>query len=86
MAKKAKKKIDKKEPKRKVYKPIKDEQGENVVNEETPAYRTAGESEIVDDDDLTPEQIKELKEALKEADRGETITWEEFKKMTDRWR
>ena len=37
-------------------------------------------------DDLTEEQWKELDEAIQEADRGETISWEELKKEMDQWR
>ena len=35
---------------------------------------------------LTIEQRAELNEAIKEADAGETITWDEFKKDMDEWR
>ena|SRR5882724_13552503 len=39
-----------------------------------------------EDDDLTEEQLKGLEEAIKEDDRGETISWEEFKNELDQWR
>jgi predicted transcriptional regulator len=35
---------------------------------------------------LAPEQLAELDAAIKEADAGETITWDEFKKEMDEWR
>lgn len=37
-------------------------------------------------DALTPNQLTELNEALKEADRGETISSGEFKKELVEWR
>ena len=37
------------------------------------------------DDDLTEEQIKQLDEAIRQADAGETITLKEFKKSFARW-
>jgi hypothetical protein len=38
-----------------------------------------------EDDDLTEEQWKELDEAIQEADRGETISEEEFIKAMAKW-
>ncbi len=35
---------------------------------------------------LTPDQLVELDEALKEADRDETISWDDFKKELAEWR
>jgi hypothetical protein len=37
-------------------------------------------------DMLTPDQLAELDEALKEADRDETISWDDFKKELTEWK
>ena len=37
-------------------------------------------------DELTPEQLKELNAAIKEADKKETINWDDFKKEMNEWR
>ena len=65
---------------------IEDEQLLHELNEDVVPYLIASRNETAEDDDLTEEQEKELKEAIAEADRGETISFEEFKKSTDRWR
>lgn len=61
----------------------------NVLNEDIVPYvieNRTKEKDEEDDFELTPEQEKELEEAIKEADAGETISWEEFKQATERWR
>jgi hypothetical protein len=65
---------------------IEDEQVLNELNEDVVPYMIASRNEPAEDDDLTEEQEKELREAIAEADRSETISFEEFKKSTDRWR
>lgn len=37
-------------------------------------------------DDLTPAQARELDEAIEEAEKGRTISFEEFKKKMESWR
>ncbi|HEV8283417.1 MAG TPA: hypothetical protein VGQ09_03860 [Chitinophagaceae bacterium] len=37
-------------------------------------------------DELNTEQLKELDEAIKEADNKKTISWDEFKKEMNEWR
>jgi hypothetical protein len=37
-------------------------------------------------DTLTPNQLAELDEAVKEADRDETISWDDFKKKLAEWK
>ena len=37
-------------------------------------------------DDLNEEQLKELDEAISEADNNETIDWEDFKKEMNEWK
>ena len=66
-----------------------EEQESNELKEDSATYAVqnrTGESEEYIDDDLTEEQLRELDDALQEIDRGETISWEEFKAMTARWR
>jgi len=54
----------------------------NVLREEAMAY-TSG-TDIMDE--LSPEQLKELDEAIAEADRDEGLmTMEEFRKEIDSW-
>jgi len=84
MAKKAKKKTEKKVAKKIPAKPMETEQQLSAVNEDaTPDESAKPAKEKDEDDDLTPGQ---LDKALKEADIGEMITLEEFKKMSKRWR
>lgn len=54
----------------------------NQVMEDVAFY--AAKKDIVDE--LTPAQLEELDEAVKEADNKETITWNEFKKDMSEWR
>ena len=67
-----------------------EERNPNEHNEDSAEYaiqgRTGASEEEYFDDDLTEEQLRELDEAIKEIDRGETITYEEFKKNMDEWR
>ena len=67
---------------------IDDEHILNVLNEEVVPYVIENRKKELDeeDDDLTEEQLKELDEAIAEVDRGETITYEEFKKNMEEWR
>ncbi len=44
----------------------------------------ASETDIVDE--LNNEQVKELDEAIKQADNGESISLDQFKKEIDEWR
>ncbi len=60
---------------------IEDEEALNSLEEEAAVYASKGETS----EDLTEEQLQELQEALTEADRGETISYEEFKKHTAEW-
>jgi hypothetical protein len=67
---------------------IDDEHTLSILNEDIVPYvienRTKEKDEA--DDDLTEEQLKELDEAIAEANRGETISYEEFKKNMEEWR
>ncbi len=41
---------------------------------------------IKENDELTAEQEKQLKEAIRQADAGETMPWEELKTSIEEWR
>ena len=66
---------------------IEDEHILNVLNDEIVPYVIENRTKEKDDegDDLTKEQEKELDEAIRQADAGETISWEEFKQSMARW-
>jgi hypothetical protein len=72
---------------------IEDEQILKVLNEDVIAYMVTtideepneDEDEDEDKDELTEEQLKQLNDAIKEADEGKTISNEEFKKRMARW-
>lgn len=65
---------------------IEDEHTLNVLNEDIVPYVIENRTKELDEDDLTEEQEKELDEAIKEADAGETVSFEEYLKATARWR
>jgi PHD/YefM family antitoxin component YafN of YafNO toxin-antitoxin module len=66
---------------------IEDEHTLSVLNEDIVPYVIENRTKEGDEaeDDLTEEQQKQLDEAIKEADRGETISDEEFRKGVSRW-
>lgn len=71
--------------KAKIYKlleEISDEATLNMVMEDVAFY--AGKKDITDE--LTAAQLQELDTAIKEADEGETISWDDFKKEMNEWR
>ncbi len=67
---------------------IEDEHTLNVLNDDIVPYviknRTKQQDEEIDD--LTEEQERELEEAMRQAEAGETITEEEYLNATARWR
>jgi predicted transcriptional regulator len=67
---------------------IEDEHTLSVLNEDIVPYVIENRTEETHDieDDLTEEQLKDLDESIAEADRGETISYEEFKKNMEEWR
>ena len=67
---------------------IEDEHTLNVLHEDIVPYVIENRTKEADDieDDLTEEDLKELDEAIEEIDRGETISFEEFKKNMEEWR
>ena len=64
---------------------IEDESALNILKEDLVPYAISYKEEIIDDD-LSPEENYQLKKAIEQADRGETITMEQFKAETDKWR
>ena len=60
---------------------IEDEHTLNVLNEDIMPYVIENRTKDMDEDDLTEEQEKELDQAIKEAENGETVSYEEFKKQ-----
>jgi phage terminase small subunit len=76
-------KSKKEELKEQLYKlidSIDDEQVLLVLNEEVVPYVVEGKGP-----ELSGEQLHELDEAIKEADEGNTISYQEFKKNMDEW-
>ena len=67
---------------------IEDEHALNVLNEDVIPYVVANRTKEKDEEEdyLTPEQEKDLEEAIRQADAGETISEEEYLKATARWR
>jgi O6-methylguanine-DNA--protein-cysteine methyltransferase len=67
---------------------IDDEHILNVLNEDIVPYVLENRTQEAHDieDELTEEQLKDLDESIAEADRGETISYEEFKKNMEEWR
>jgi hypothetical protein len=64
---------------------IEDESALNILKEDLVPYAISYKEDVIDDD-LSPEENYQLKKAIEQADRGETITMEEFKEATKRWR
>ncbi len=61
---------------------IEDEIVLNQVMEEVAFYAT--KKDVTDD--LNNAQLKELDKAIEDADKKETIPWDDFKKEMDEWR
>ena len=57
---------------------INDEDTLNILKEEITAYSTTSPKDILDE--LTPSQLKDLEDSIAEADRGDMLTLDEFKK------
>ena len=65
---------------------IDDEHVLNVLNEDVVPYVIENRTKKEDDDEMSEEEEKELDEAIRQADKGETATWDDFLKATERWR
>lgn len=75
----------KEEVRSKIYQLVDSIEDENVlqmVMEDVAYY--AGKKDIIDD--LDADQLKELNEAVTEADNNETIDWNDFKNEMDEWK
>jgi O6-methylguanine-DNA--protein-cysteine methyltransferase len=66
---------------------IEDEHTLSVLNEDIVPYVIENRTKEADEaeDDLTEEQVQQLEKAIKEADEGKTMSYEEFKKRMSRW-
>lgn len=64
---------------------IDDEETLWMVHEDVAEYLTKSKMEKQDDDYLTEEQQNQLDEAIREADAGETMSLDEFKKKMSAW-
>jgi O6-methylguanine-DNA--protein-cysteine methyltransferase len=64
---------------------ISDEETLMMVHEDVAAYLNKNLEEAGEEDYLTEEQEKQLEEAIRQADAGETISYEEYLKATARW-
>lgn len=64
---------------------IEDEETLNVLNEDVVPYIIENRTKEQDKEELTKEQEAELDEAIRQADAGEVISWDELLKDTKRW-
>ncbi len=71
--------------KQKIYQLLENIEDEGILNQvmEDVAFYTSGQDVV---DTISPKQLKELDEAIIEADKGETVSWDEFKKEMNEWR
>lgn len=71
--------------KKKIYELLESIEDESILNQvmEDVAFYTSGKDVV---DTISPKQLKELDEAISEADKGETVSWDEFKKEMNEWR
>lgn len=60
---------------------IEDENVLNQLMEDVSFY--ASKEDVIDN--LTSEQLKELNAAVEEADKNETLSWNDFKKEMNEW-
>ena len=67
---------------------IEDEHTLNVLNDDIVPYAIENRTKDKDeaDEELTEKQEKELDEAIRQVDNGETLSWEEFLNSTQQWR
>ncbi len=63
---------------------IEDENILNMLKEDISTYTKTSGKDILDE--LTPEQVKELDEAIKDVDEGNLVSWDKYVKATERWR
>lgn len=60
----------------------------NLLNDDIVPYAIENRTKDKDEDDenLTEEEEKDLDEAIRQVEKGETISWEEFLNSTQQWR
>ncbi len=63
---------------------INDEETLMMVHEEVGSYLK--DDMVKKEDELSEEQEKQLEEAIRQADAGETMPWEELKASLEEWR
>jgi len=63
---------------------MQDEEVLSMLKEECTFYSTSKQKDITDD--LSPEQLKELEEQLKDDPLKDTVSLDEFKEATAKWR
>lgn len=71
--------------KQKIYEMLESIEDESILYQvmEDVAFYTSGQDVV---DTISPKQLLELDEAISEADKGKTISWNEFKKEMNEWR
>ncbi len=71
--------------KQKIYQLLENVEDETILNQvmEDVEFYTSSQDVI---DSLSPKQLNELDEAISEADKGETISWEDFKNEMNEWK
>ena len=71
--------------KKKIYELLESIEDESILNQvmEDVSFYTSGQDVV---DSISPKQLKELDEAISEADKGDTISWDEFKKEMSEWK
>ena len=71
--------------KSKIYQLLESIEDETVLNQEMEEMNFyASKKDVVDE--LNPDQLKELDNAIEEADNKETISWHDFKKEMKEWK
>ena len=71
--------------KKKIYELLESIEDESILNQvmEDVSFYTSGQDVV---DSISPKQLKELDEAISEADKGNTVSWDEFKKEMSEWK
>jgi predicted transcriptional regulator len=64
---------------------IDDEETLWMVHEDVVEYLKKEKLEGNEEEDVTEEQISEIKTGLQQIENGETIDWEDYLKATSRW-
>jgi len=65
---------------------IEDEGTLNMLNEAVIPYIIENKTNISENEELSEEELSQLDQAIKEADAGEVVGWDEFLKEIGTWR